>query len=322
MADTGANTHVTYLWEDNGYKASPNDSTYKTFGANARLTVAEGANNAVQVVQPGADTPNDTIEQMFEGAWGVQFELTNAYWLRFLLGSPSTTGSGPYTHTYSSTLSATSARVVEGYENSDKHRNLLGCLASQVQIQPAVNQNVRVTIRGPYAKESITDESGGGIQSQVATSYRTMTFAQASLSVDSTTKSLAQDASLSLPLNAQLIPVLGSRFATDFWHPVLRPRLDFTTLKNDGDTVELEDMYGGSTTMQDKVTDTDPATLTFDNGESSTDINKLTINLTGTFPESYGEDGSGDPDALIRERVNRAIEGVNATYENNTATAP
>lgn len=322
MADTGADTHVTYLWEDNGFKQTPTDSTYKTFGANARLNVAEGGNNAVQVVDPGGEFPADTIEEMFEGAWGVQFEMTNAYWLRFVFGAPSTTGTGPYTHTYSG-VSPSSARIVEGYEDNEHERNLLGCIASQIQVQPAVNQNVRVTLRGPYAKEELVDQSGsGGIQAQVATSYRVMTFAQASLSVDATTEALAQDASLSLPLNAQLIPAFGNRFAADFWNPTLRPRLDFSSIKDQGDTTHITEMYGGALTMQDKVTDKDPATLTFDNGETGTDVNKLTISLTGTFPESYGEDGAGDPDALIRQRINRMVEGATATYENNTAAAP
>lgn len=322
MADTGADTRVTYLWEDNGYLQTPNDSTDKTFGANARLTVAEGSRAAVQVVDPGSDLPADTIEQMFDGAWGVQFELTNAYWLRFIFGAPTTTGSGPYTHTYSG-ISATPARIIEGYEGNDHERQLMGCVLSQCQIQPAVNQNVRVTLRGPYGKERLVDQSGGGgIRSQVATSYRTMTFAQALLAVDATTESLAQDASLALPLNAQLIPAFNSNFAADFWHPTLRPQLDFSSIKDAGDTTHLVEMYGGALTMSEKVTDKDPATLTFDNKETGTDANKLTISLTGTVPNSYGEDGSGDPDALIRQRINRMVEGVSATYENNTATAP
>lgn len=318
----GHQVRVAYLHEDNGFKSSPNDSTYKTFGADATLTTLEGSNNAVRLFDPSSREAADIIEQQFEGSWTAEFTLTNPWWLQTLIDeSPSTSGaSAPYTHTYSGDV-PDSSRIYTYDEANDIERELLGCVAVSATISADVGGNVTVTLEGAYADES-SNSSPGSPVSQPTTSYRPMTFAEATVERPSgTTLSLVQNASLSIQNNTDLIRELGSRFAVDYSPKVRAASIDYTDIKEDDN--EKQRMYGSSTAQspQADVDNTTTLDFVFDNGDTGSSKNSLTISLSTVFPDQYGLSGAGDPEADLEGTLSEMAASVSATAENDQSSA-
>lgn len=325
---TGGDVVLHYLWEDAGFRQSPDDSTHKTFGAEPRLQTAEGSNNAVEVMQPGSKTAADIIEQLFDGAWAVQFTYTNPWWLRSVFGPPSTSGTDTsgdgtndqWTHTYT-VGEPSSFQIIEGYLGAGEDRVLEGCVTSEVSVDLSVNQNAQVTIRGAYASEQI-DDTGNAKSSQKATDYRAMTFAQAEVHEGGDVKSdVIQSAELTLSPNTTLIPGLGSRFPVDYSDKELTTQLNLQKYK-EGDTANAQAMYGGSLATSETVENTVTMNAILDNGETGTSINKADVELSGTFPDSYGESGATDPTSDLEESLNHPVMTPKVTATNTTETPP
>lgn len=317
----GHQVRVAYLHEDNGFTSAPNDSNYKTFGADATMSTLEGSNNAVRVFNPSSREAANIIEQEFEGSWAVEFTLTNPWWLQELIeNSPATSGaSAPYTHTYSGDTPS-SARIYTYDEANDVERELLGCVCVSGSISADVGGNVTVTLEGAYADEE-SDSSPSSPVSQPTTDYRAMTFAKATIERPSgTTLSLIQSASLQIQNNTDLIRELGSRFAVDYSPKVRAASIDYTDIKEDDD--EKQRMYGSSTAQspQSDVDNTTTIDFVFDNGESGSDKNALTISLTTVFPDTYGVSGIGDPEANLEGTLSEMACGVSATAENDQSS--
>lgn len=328
-ASQGHDFRGWYLHEDNGFASAPNDSDHKPFGADATFDQAEGSNNAVQVFEPGSRVPVDIVERLFDGSWSVSFTYTNPWWLNFFFGAPSTSGNDPdgdgvnesYTHTWSG-QSPQSHRIGIGREDSGKERILKGCVATRATISPSVNNMARVTIEGAYADEEVVNPAS--ITAQPAINHKPMTFADAALSYAGTTMGYVQQGSLAITNNVELIDELGSRISIDFAPRTLVPSVDFEKINEAGGTTNLQRMYGASsaTSPQEDVTSTAAMTMTLDNGKSDgSGINKVDYNLSGTFPESYAENGLGNPEEDVTEQVNRIVESMTVAATNETQTA-
>lgn len=73
----------------------------------------------------------------YQPSWGVHIGLYSfGWWLKMLLGAPTTTGAGPYTHVFESNLDVPSFSFEEGDANlsTPKYFLLTGCKLSQMQI--------------------------------------------------------------------------------------------------------------------------------------------------------------------------------------------
>lgn len=318
----GHDFRLHYVHEDAGFLAAPNDSDNKPFGANAALDTAEGANNAQQVFGPASRAPIDIVEQNFEGSWSVSFQYTNPWWLEMLFGEPSTTditNESSYAHTYDGE-EPNSSQITIGREDSGKARVLSGCVATRASVQVSVGNPAQVTLEGAYADEEVLSPSS--LDAQPSITKKPMTFADALLKKGGTTIGFVQQGTLSIQSNVDLLDEWGSRIAVDFSPKALTPQLNFEKFNEAGETTNLEEMYGGSTSVQEDVPGGDNYSLVLDNGKGeSSGINKLEVTLTNTFPASYDEDGIGDPQADLSERLNRLAEGVSATATNETSPA-
>lgn len=326
MADTGADTRVAYLFEDNGFASSPNDSDHKPFGSDASMDTFEGNNQVRQVLEPGNKQPIDSLVQLFDGRWSVTFNMVNPWWMELVFGgpgSPTDNGDGTYTYSYAGT-SPTSFRIKEGYTNSGDTREAMGCVVSNVRIAPSVNDNVRVTLDGPYAEEESNSPGVGSLFSQPSfqSEMSTMTFAQARVDLDGSEKSRVQDATLQVPLNVEMVGELNSRHPVDFYTRVYRPRVDIREIKSGGGIDDLEKFYGGATTMQERVTNKLSMTFLFTNGVAAgSGMNKMEFSLSGTLSDTFSENGVGNPEQPIEEQINRTVESVSATATNETNEA-
>lgn len=322
MTDTGAHTHVNLLWEDNGFASAPNDSDHKNPGHNTQLRTAEGNNQVREVLQPGTKVPVDLIENTFDGQWSMEFTLADPWWMRAVFGAPTQTdnGDGSYTYTYDGTT-PDSMRIIEGYVNSGDERVVKGAVTTQVQVRCAVDDDATITLRGPYAREE--KKTPASLTAQAAPDHRAMTYAQGELQLAGATKKLVQDVTLTVPLNAQLVNELGTRFGVDFFTASRVPEVEVNEFKDAGGTDSLTDFYGGAATQQETMENESSMTLTFTNGKAAgSGINEMIYNITGSLTDRYSEDGIGDPERPLSERATRMAQDIDATATNEIATAP
>jgi hypothetical protein len=311
------------LKEDNGFASSPTDTNEKPWGADATYDTARGSNQALQVFEFGSRIPVDIVEQLFDGRWSVSFNYTNPWWMYLFYGSPSQTdnGDGSYTYTWDGE-SPGSIQIGIGREDSGKERILKGCVATSATISPSVGGMVNVTIEGAYAEE--TTEDPGSIATQPTIDHKPMTFADASLQLDGTTLGYVQEGSVQLQNETAIIAEWGTRVGIDYAPRTLLPTVNFTKINENGETDNLQRMYGSSTStsVQNNVTDVQSMTFGLDNGVSAgSGINTLDVSFSGTFPDSYAENGLGDPEADVTEDINRLAESAvfSATNEKSSA---
>lgn len=319
----GHDFRLWYKHEDNGFNQDPADDDPKPFGYNAQGDQFEGSNQAVQVFEPNSRVPADIVRRLFDGAWAVSFVYTNPWWLNSIYGTPSTTdnGDGSHTHTWDGE-DIEPQRIGIGRDDAGKERVLQGCVATQAQIQPSVNDMARVTIRGAYAEETINDPAS--LEDQPSVNHEAMTFIEAQLQRDGSTIGLVQDGTLEFANNVELIPEWGSRVPVDFSERTLVPQMNFTKIVEGGSTDNIAAMYGdraAATSVQNDVA-TAPLTFTLDNDTTAgSGINVLTANMSGSFPNSVSENGIGDPETDVTHEINRLTETVTMTATNEVATA-
>lgn len=325
-AAAGHDARAVYLWEDDGsgnhnFAGTPSDSTYKTFGANVSIDTAEFDNSAVNQFDPGDREAASRVAQAFSGSWSASFTLANPWFWRAVIAQASTSGSGPYTHSFDGTV-PWSMQITLPVESTGNERILKGCVVTTCTLDVADNGEVSVTLSGPYADESETSPGTGSIQSQVAESFDALQFADGSLTLDSTTFSLVQNVTLTIENNIDLVPELGSRTMADFSPKVRATTVDWSKIiENDS---QLTTAYGGGGTSPASRVDSDDefsGNLTFDNGEAGAGQNKQVVNFAGGFPDTYGRSGTGDPTADYVEDVSDFVREVDVTATNNTSSA-
>lgn len=272
------------------------------FGSNATLNQAQGSNEAARVFEPANRVPIEIVERVFSGSWGVEFSFNTGHlgWVELLLG---TDGNGGYT----STVEPSSAAIAIGRTESGSTRVLSGCVATSCSIDSSVNNEITVSISGAYADEELITPGTGGIASQPELTGETATFADAALSFGGTTLGYVQNATVNIESNVNLINELGTRFAVDFSPKQLEPSVQFSKINEQGGTSQLEDMYGGGTSIQENVTSDTAMNLAISDETGST---VMSVDLSGTFPESYGESGLGNPEEDVTEQINRMTTNV------------
>lgn len=323
----GHDARAVFLWENDGsgnhnFAGTPSDSSYKTFGSNVTIDDAEGENNAVNQFNPGSREAAERIAQAFSGSWSASFTLANPWFWRAVITKPSTSGTGPYTHTFDGSV-PWSMRIVLPVESTGNERILKGCVASTCTLDVSDNGEVNVSLSGAYADEEETSPGTGSIQAQVDESFDPLMFADGSLTLDSTTLDLVQSLTLTIENNIDMVPALGQRTPADFSPKVRSTTLDYSKIvEND---TQLTTFYGGSGSSPATRVDGDDefsGSLVFDNGESGSSQNKQTVNFAGGFPDTYGRSGTGDPSANYAEDAGDYVREIDVTATNNTSTAP
>ena len=317
---TGATTRVNVQFEDNGYNQDPSTSTPFVPGANAQLTTAEATNNGTRIWLPASNTAVDIKAGAFDGAWALQWALTSPWMFGAIKGAPTTVdnGDGTYTHTFDG--EPDSFQIIEGYETSGKERTITGCVPARASIEPAVREaTVTCTMEGFYATEGYATPAS--LTGQASLSEDTLDYGDAVLNLAGTAQAIMQRATLSLEWpNLGDIQGWGSRFPIDYVVGNFEPTIDYSKIKVDD--APLNDVYGGSTSMQEDVENAKTLGMAFDNGKTGAEMNQISFDGVGSFPESYNESTPGDVQSAIEENLNRLIRDVDVVATNGTATAP
>lgn len=321
----GHQTTLSYLWEDS-FAVDPGsitDSTHKLPGADPTVTATEGSNAVQRVFRPSKRAGIDQIAMMFDGSFGLNFTLTNPWWVRSLLGSPAQSGSAPYSYEYSLAEDGEpdTFQIYEGHEQSGQSRVLQGCMATSATIDTSVEQEAQVTLRGAYANEKLD----ATIPTQPTKNYDPLTFAEGSISVGGNTESYVQSMTLDLQNTIDPVREMGTSFFIDYNPKTIEPSVDFGDIF-DGDHDELEELYGGSGNTEpaeDRDDNTAEVQMIFDNGVTAgSGINKGTFTISGTLVNSYDEGGIGDPRADLEETINRSGLEPKLVWENEESSAP
>lgn len=335
-APTGAHTELWYHWEidsndnvDFAAGTGTSDTDDKPFGGKATLSKLEGSNNAVEIFEPNDREMADLIAQHFDGSFTVDFEWSNPWWLQSVISEVTGTtdnADGSYTHTMDGDVPRP-MMIAAGYEDratSDAagpaYRYLEGCVVQTATIDTSVEDTASVSLSGAYVNES-WDDSVSSLNGQPSLNEDVMTFAEASLDLDSTTLSLVQDASVEINNNTDIIRELGTRIGVDYSPKGRVPSVDYTKIREDHS--EVQDLYGASaaTAVQQSVADGEAMTYQVDNGNSAgSGINKAQVSLNGQFPESVGTENFGDPQEDLKESINRRLRTVSITATNETSS--
>lgn len=315
---TGANSTLLYYWEDNGFNATPNDSTAKTFGYDASLTSWDGSRNAVELFEPNDRTVAKYIRQQFSGSFSVDFVVGNPWWHRAVLATPTTSGtSAPYTHTYDG-QDPSSFQIITANTRSDEEWILHGCWVESADISISVPGNVEISLNGAYAELEETQPTS--LETQPTTNQEVLTFVEGTLKIASTTQRLIQNLSLSIQNQTDPVLELGSETPVDFSPKNLTLSVDNAQTHDDQSDDELERFLGSTGTLSSPSEDS--MTITLDNGKSGSNKHLIKYDLTSAFPDEFSIDGQGaTPDQEVENSMTNQPVDITVTAENDQSSA-
>lgn len=317
----GYATNISYGWETAFGTIS--SSFNKTFGQGVKVSTYDYDNSNDTVYAIGSQELQRQYAKEIKGGFGVEFLLSDPWFLRAILGAaPTTTGAGPYTHTWtvanggiSNALSSFSINLANDLDTDADH-NLLGCFINSAEITAAVDEPVRVRLDGSYA-DLAKDTS---LTTAVSPVEEAFYFQQASLEFPtSTTIADVQSLKLSFNRNPEAIWGLGSRKA----QKVVGKTREWTIAANvtyEADADFWDKVLGSSTASTNPVAETATLKVTFTNGLSSTSTRSYTVTFANLMVEKVSMPVS--PDEVTKVDVQlRARSITSVVVINNTSAA-
>jgi hypothetical protein len=314
----GHQTTLSFLHEDAGFNSAPTDSDNKPFGYDATLSTLDGSHNAVRVFDPNDREAARIIEEEFSGSFTVDFTLANPWFFQEIFGSASTSGSGPYTHTFADGTggSPTSMRILQGDNNAGFERVLTGCIVTEATISFDVPGEITVSLSGAYADEP---DSSISVTSQPTVQREPLYTHHAEMTRDGTTLELVQSVTVSISTGDALIYGLGDRNAVAHNPKALETDLDYARIKENSD--DIQRFYGNDSTLQADIDNTADVVITADNGKSGSSLNKVEWQLDAAKPAEHSRSGVGDPSADIEDELSELPLTTTVVAENDASSA-
>lgn len=317
MALPGHAADITYTFEDNGFNSAPNDTTFKGFGGNARLETYDASHQAERIYNDERYA-SEIVESTFDGAWSVTTNyFTEPPWfLAALFGQPSTSNpaGSQYVHSYSigNGNDPVSLRLYLPTDGFNEYEYLGGCIITSITVDQSNDSGPEVSINGAYAQEPQRDSS----LSPTVPDFeeRSFTNRDAELVVDSDSVAKAQNTSVTLESNTELINEIGSENAVDFTPRAWEPSVDFEKIIATGQTVDPLGRWKNFTEAG--------VELIYDNGESGDAAYIVDVNVSGSRPNEWNESGRNDPDADLSEEVSEVAENASVEVTVDVATPP
>ena len=319
----GGDTPLHILWEDNGYLNAPNDSTPKSLGKAAQLETLELTRNGTRVYLPASRTPVDIKSgSRIEGSWGFRAAVSTPWIYRAIKGAPSTSsnGDGTYTHTFDGTPDP--FRILIGIEGIGDERTIAGCVPVRATVETSTDEDLGgiVTMEGFYADEPDL-ATPASLTSQPDSGFGVLDASDATFDLDGSTQTIMQQSTWTLEYpDLGGVVGFGSRLPVDYGVRAFEPSLDYSKLKVDN--APVTDIYDGSGSLQEDVASLKPVTQTFDNEQTGSSMERLIFEGSGSFPNSLGESGHGNPRSLLEEELNRMLSDVTIKARNGTQTPP
>jgi len=338
---TGAFSYLQY-----GYEVDCMDVTTfgtvaaamnKTFGLEQRITNWTFTNNRITLSELNQVEPAIYAYGTTRGSLGVDFVLSNPWWLRTLWDCVCTTicmpEAGANLHTYTigdKLLRPISIEIGTELGTPDVTRQLVGAVVNSVSLRSSIGEVVRGSADISYKTEiecciCITDPmciATDGVNFPY-------TFAYGTLTTTAATVAELQSFDINLNQNSDLLYDHNTSEATDAYRRLFEITGSFTA--SYVDTELLRDIYAQARTatmccvsvgvdcqafLREQVT----LTLTFDNG--LTGANRDTITMIGTGLGFADIAVAVEPNEPIFETLNWQIRDMTVTAANGCATPP
>lgn len=318
MPDVRAGHHgdVVYVFEDSGFNTSPTDTTPKVFGGNTTMDTYEGSHQAVRVFNAGRSAA-EIIEQLFDGAWSVSFNLTEPpWWLAAVFGQPTSTSlaGNLYEHVYTLTNGndPVSLRLYTPTDGFNEYEVLGGAVVASVTVDQSPDGSPEVTVTGAYASEP-TRQSTPSIS---IPNFAESTFSNrhAEVQADGSTVGRAQNTNLSLEAGTELVDEIGSENAVDFSPKTFAPDISFSKIRWVGETVDMLQSFKDATSAA--------VSLIYDNGQTGDAQYMVEWDVSGALPNQWSESGRNDPEADLVEELQHMAETASVTVTEDSATPP
>ena len=322
MADfpiAGANVRVAYGWEAVAF-GTVATSIDKAFSQGVKLSDFSIDNSVEYVLGCGSQDAQKSVCKEFKGTWGVEFVLSDPWFLRAILGAaPADAGATPFTHTYDATTGINNVQTSMSIDlsfdlDTDSHQILLGCIANTMNLTCAVGEIVRVRLGGNFA--NMTKDTS--MLALVAAVEEPFSFAAGSLEVpNATTIPDVQSVEMEFNRNNDFVWGLGSRHAQK---NVSKERAwnIRTNVTYERDAYFWDHVLGGSGAPAAAPAEVATAELTISNGLATSDMRKFVF----LFANVRVEKGSITPvevgsvvkqDITMRARTLTSVVVSNAT---------
>jgi hypothetical protein len=300
-ARTGLFGYVKYGWEST-FKGGATTKD-KVFGRGQRVTSITRNENPEKIYELGLRPSKYIAFKAFEGSASFDFFLSNPWLFRAVMGSVSTSGTGPYTHTYTVANLPVSMEIEAAFQGSGGNvvRLLRGAVVNTFSLTASVNELVRCRLDVLYA-----DEASGTLGTAIVDTFDPMVFQHGTLEIPAgTVVGEVQSFDLTIANNALMVWGLGdTKPSSAVW-------------QNFDPTGRI------SVTMKDRTF--------LDRLRNTTSTGKLIFNFSPTHQIifnfdtiGYGEHTVGfEPNALVVEEVPILIQGLtNIQAINNVASHP
>jgi len=313
-------TTIAYQHEPvDDYRGTPTMSEYLFPGLNPSVEDLTLQNALTRMNAPDDPETLESVAQRFEGALGLSFTVTNAWWLNHVYGAPPTAGgesSAPYTYTWAPrTGRAQSSRWYIGVNHLDgtSERVIKGGVFPQMELQFSEGDEVRASLTGFYGdEEGKTSISAGSLTGK---NLSPVMFHGASLEIpNSQTIMKPQEATLELQTGARAQRT-WQRKPIDAVLGRMEPSLSLSKIITG--TSQRTLAYGNSTAPADSVDGAATATLRAESGGQ----NALEAELTRVTPNSYNWQQLADLNEDSLEDIQYNVDGLTMVAESGEANA-
>ncbi len=303
----------------------------KVFGIEQKVTNWNITNNRMALAALGQVEPAIFAYGTTRGSLGVDFVVSNPWFLSTLFDTVSTAGcmptAGSHTHTYSIVNKLRTPVSVEvGVEQGGANitRQLLGGVVNSISLRSAIGEPIRGSADISYADEI---ECGLSIACCPVsdTCNFPYTFAYGNLTTTAGTIAEIQSFDINMNQNSDLLYTHNTSLAADGYRKLMEVTGSFTASYLD--TELLRDIYAqahcaagvgidGAVFAREQTT----LSLIFNNGLVGAGTEK-TITLTGTGVGFADHAVSIEPNEPIFETINWQIRTLSPVAVNQTATA-
>lgn len=250
-----------------------------------------------------------------DGQFTVDWVLSNPWWIDTILGAASTSGSGPYTHTYDNSKDVRAFTAEVGVDTStNRVLQLNRCVTRDITVSSAVGDLVKC--RGNFMYGSTASTAGTSLDGSVASEGITTpyTFAAGAKLENPSGTALAEVQSMELTLNPNIRYVYepNSAVAVNAYKGVLEITGRFSiAVKNN--------TWWNNVRARAEPSDN---TLEFEFTNGLTSTNERTIRFVCTGLGLGEIDFSLDPNELVVENVPFIARDIQVVAVNNTSTPP
>lgn len=302
---TGAYGYILYGWEDSFIEGATTRD--KVFGRGQRITGVTRRENPEPIYELYQRTVDNWFLRNFEGRVGLEWILANPWFFKAVMGSVSTSGSSPYTHTFTKAKSLVSMEIEDGLEASDANvvRFYRGAVVDSITLTATVGDAIRARADVLYFKETL----GTTLGTPTIDSFDPFTFANATLELpDGTVLAEVQTFELTITNNVLGLYGLGSRYAVG----AIPRALDLSGRM----TITMKD----ATLLGYLGVEQDDIEFKVTNGETGADERTITFKGTGVMIGEHGT--SMEPNELVLEDLAFRIRELTIEAINNTSTVP